>query len=660
MSNNLGRLEVTTNQAQKETAINTSDGRLDAALTEENSALLVFSGAQNLKTLTAEQMQTNLHFIVSGTTSDPNPVVKTANLKRGMVIFTNGLSTDLAIEDYGSLLADIIIPAGATYVILCTTTGNRPIVRGVDPTFLLAMEASVKAATTANITLSGAQTIDGVSIVAGDRVLVKNQSTGSQNGVYLCVDPGAWTRESAAWGPGTAFAVEPGGTANGGTVWMLTTPPPIVIGTTSLAFALISSDFFAQFISLTDTFSSYAGLAGRPLRVNATEDGIEATDAAATIRSWINSVRVATDGSDITIATALNSGDTLDGITLANGDRVLVKDQTDETENGIYVVGVTPERAIDFDSDAEITSAAMVTVEEGTVNEGKLFRLTTVNPIVVGVSNIVWAEFTSGGGGSGSVAWKDPVRVATTGNITIATQLNSGDTIDGVTLANGDRVLVKDQSTAADNGIYEVGAVPARTTDCDTDAEVPSGFAVMVQEGTANADRAYKLTTNAPITVGVTGLTFARFAPQLFTELADTFSSYSGLARYWLRVNAATNALEAVAPTVQVASGFGGAPGSSAIVFEFVADKAYSYAAALSGSRTQAKTAATAQADFDVRVNGGSIGTIRWAAAGTVASYVGISAGSLAVGDLVEVVSPASPDATLANLFFNLTLTRAA
>jgi phage-related tail fiber protein len=50
-----------------------------------------------------------------------------------------------------------------------------------------------RAATTANITLSGAQTIDGVSIVAGDRVLVKNQTTQSQNGIYLCAS-GAWTR----------------------------------------------------------------------------------------------------------------------------------------------------------------------------------------------------------------------------------------------------------------------------------------------------------------------------------------------------------------------------------------------------------------------------------------------------------------------------------
>ena len=57
----------------------------------------------------------------------------------------------------------------------------------------LDVKDSVRIATTANITLSGEQTIDGVSVVAGNRVLVKDQSTGSQNGIYLCVDGGSWT-----------------------------------------------------------------------------------------------------------------------------------------------------------------------------------------------------------------------------------------------------------------------------------------------------------------------------------------------------------------------------------------------------------------------------------------------------------------------------------
>ncbi|MGL5074796.1 MAG: hypothetical protein ACRDBG_02995 [Waterburya sp.] len=88
---------------------------------------------------------------------------------------------------------------------------------------------------------------------------------------------------------------------------------------------------------------------------------------------------------------------------------------------------------------------------------------------------------------------KAAVRVATTANITIATALNSGDVIDGVTLANGDRVLVKDQTSAEENGIYVVSATPARSTDFDSLSPIDeiNGSIVAVQEGTVNAGKIF-------------------------------------------------------------------------------------------------------------------------------------------------------------------------
>jgi hypothetical protein len=101
------------------------------------------------------------------------------------------------------------------------------------------------------------------------------------------------------------------------------------------------------------------------------------------------------------------------------------------------------------------------------------------------------------------------VRARTTANITIATDLNSGDIIDGVTLADGDLVLVDSQSTASQDGIYTVGAVPARTTgvnglEAGDDAR---GLAVSVAEGTANGDKTF-VQTAEPAIVGTDGLTF--------------------------------------------------------------------------------------------------------------------------------------------------------
>lgn len=104
---------------------------------------------------------------------------------------------------------------------------------------------------------------------------------------------------------------------------------------------------------------------------------------------------------------------------------------------------------------------------------------------------------------------KDPVRAATTANIT----LSGTQTIDGVSVIAGDRVLVKDQSTGSQNGIYVCAAGAwSRSTDADTSAEMVPGTAVWVNEGTANGDKRFALTTNAPITLNTTSLTFAQDA----------------------------------------------------------------------------------------------------------------------------------------------------
>lgn len=103
----------------------------------------------------------------------------------------------------------------------------------------LDVKGSVKAATTANITLTGTQTIDGVALSVGDRVLVKDQSTGSANGIYV-VASGAWTRatdadSSAEVTPGMFTFVEQG-TVNADSGWVLTTDGAVTLGTTALTF----------------------------------------------------------------------------------------------------------------------------------------------------------------------------------------------------------------------------------------------------------------------------------------------------------------------------------------------------------------------------------------------------------------------------------------
>lgn len=106
----------------------------------------------------------------------------------------------------------------------------------------LSFKAPVRAATSANISLSGLQTIDGVALTAGDRVLVKSQSTGTQNGIYLA-QTSAWIRstdldEDTEVRPGIAVVVTEGATQSE-TMWLLTNDGTVTVGGTALTFSNI-------------------------------------------------------------------------------------------------------------------------------------------------------------------------------------------------------------------------------------------------------------------------------------------------------------------------------------------------------------------------------------------------------------------------------------
>ncbi|QHC94268.1 phage tail protein [Pseudomonas sp. R84] len=109
----------------------------------------------------------------------------------------------------------------------------------------------------------------------------------------------------------------------------------------------------------------------------------------------------------------------------------------------------------------------------------------------------------------GKLDGKQSVRVAASTNIV----LNGAQQIDGVAVIAGDRVLVANQTLAKDNGLWIVGNGDwVRATDANSSAKVTPGLTVMVEEGTASGDSLWHLTTNAPITLGTTALTFKMLA----------------------------------------------------------------------------------------------------------------------------------------------------
>jgi parallel beta-helix repeat protein len=311
----------------------------------------------------------------------------------------------------------------------------------------------VRAATTANILLSGNQTIDGVALNVGDRVLVKNQTSGSENGIWQ-VAVGAWSRTSDAntagkLSTGITVAVD-GGTTNQSTLWMLTTVGPVTVDTTPLTFDLMTlrrldqlaaptadvamgghkltgladptnpQDAATQAWTLARSLDDFAAptatvsMGGHLLSDLA--DPVSAQDAVT--KSWAlanlgggggstnalkDAVRVATVA-NIT----LSGAQTIDGVSVIAGDRVLVKDQTTASQNGLYVCAAGAwSRATDADTGGELPPSMLVAVQEGSTNGMTVWLMTTTGSISLGTTSLGFSRAAAGRAATVVVAASD-------------------------------------------------------------------------------------------------------------------------------------------------------------------------------------------------------------------------------------------------------------
>ena len=379
----------------------------------------------------------------------------------GSVSSSNG---NVALVSPTLSLGSSVTAGGARGVALRSKTGSSTINALVQAGGQL--KAPVRVATTAAIDLAtgGLLTIDGVALVAGDRVLVKNQSLATQNGVYV-VSAGAWVRASdantsALLVPGfVTFAVE-GATQRGG--WTFQNPANPILGQTG------------------------TGLAFVPLSATLTYDPAKA----------------ATTGP---IDLATNGLAAIDGVTLATGDRVLVKDQANPADNGIYMANPGPwVRASDADTIAELRAGSYVFITSGTTNGGQGFALLN-DAVQVGTTDLGFGPFLIES--QRSNFWSPSntlasVRAATTVNLE---SLSGLLTIDGVQLAPGNRVLVKNQITPSANGIYVAAAGSwTRAADASSGSNFAYESSVYVAEGTVGRGTGWVVDNSTVMTATLT------------------------------------------------------------------------------------------------------------------------------------------------------------
>lgn len=217
---------------------------------------------------------------------------------------------------------------------------------------------------------------------------------------------------------------------------------------------------------------------------------------------------------------------TIDGHTLTAGQRVLVKDQADAVDNGIYIAAAGAwTRAEDMADGEDVAARSAVWVEGGLTQGWTTWALS--EEVTVGTDEPAWDRVGGYGtivpltrGGTGvddpqdfAGAMRRAVRVAATAAVTIATP---GAAIDGVTLAAGDRVLLTAQAAGAENGVWQFnGAAVPMTRTADYPAagtlEAFAGALVVAVEGTANGGSIWRLVTSG-VTIDTTATSWSRVA----------------------------------------------------------------------------------------------------------------------------------------------------
>lgn len=429
-------------------------------------------------------------------------------------------------------------------------------------------------------------TIDGVALVTGDRILLKNQASAIENGIYIVEAAGPPTRaDDMQPGDSVASLQIPilRGTVNNATVYICTEDVGSdIVDTNNLGYSIstigggtlpvgqggtgintLTANRFlvgngggtvdlskvvpaGVVIGTTDTqtltnktlnIPTITDVAGTHIVFDQVTNDLNFAVADQTVgvstlsvpnlASTTDTVAVLALAQTLTNKTLAFPDLTSDGakhMTLATGGNDLLLLASAQTVgNGTVTI---PDLASISDTMAMVTLAQTLT-NKTLVSDNTIFQDATIpakqlslNLTALTVARILTAPDESGiiatQAYADSIAQglvvKDAVRVASTGNVNIAA---APATIDGIALVANDRVLLKDQAAGQFNGIYiwaSIGGAMVRSSDYDDAAKIVPGSFMFVQEGAVNEDSGWVLTTDNPIVVDTTVLTFTQFS----------------------------------------------------------------------------------------------------------------------------------------------------
>lgn len=225
-------------------------------------------------------------------------------------------------------------------------------------------------------------------------------------------------------------------------------------------------------------------------------------------------------------AAVTNTGTGATNTILGNDARLT--DTRTPTALSVTDASVAANAAIAESKLALATDAAAATGSRRTIGTGALQAMagnTNLSTIAAPTTNVAMAGFKITGlgaptantdaarlvdvqGAAAGIDAQPSVRVASTANLAVASAVINGAVVDGVTLVTGDRILLKNQTTASENGAYIVAATGAASRAADNISPNTFWFA---EEGTTNSDTQWVVTTNGPITLGTTALVITQF-----------------------------------------------------------------------------------------------------------------------------------------------------
>jgi hypothetical protein len=255
-------------------------------------------------------------------------------------------------------------------------------------------------------------------------------------------------------------------------------------------------------------------------------DNVYAPNPADATQTESLSVRAATT-SNGTLATAYAAGQTIDGVLLIAGNRILIKNQSTASQNGIYVVNATgaPTRAADMPAGSlNISAGFSILVRDGDLNSGTIWRLTNASNPTVGTDALTF----------GIKQISVVAATTTAGTFTGPASFQAGAVVDNVTLLAGNKILIKDQASTSTNGVYVVqsSGAPARIGTLPATLTLSNYLDVFVTGGLSNKYKIFRSTSNNA-EINTNSLNFSEVSLNAYEANEDTFARWQISNGYW-------------------------------------------------------------------------------------------------------------------------------